>query len=72
MVLVKHLQTQAYARVRLPKKVAKTIQKRSLKAKSNLTTFMSYTVHLTKLAITRDKDLIDLRVEYLKKKKKNG
>jgi hypothetical protein len=52
------------------KSVAKTIQKRSLKAKSNLTTFMSYAVHLTKLAITRDKDLMDLRVEYLKKKKK--
>jgi hypothetical protein len=31
---------------------------------------MSYAVHLAKLAITRDKDLSDFKMEYLKKKKK--
>jgi len=51
------------------KNVAKTIKK-SLKVKNNLTIFMSYVQCTSKLAITREKDLMDFEMGYLKKKKK--
>jgi hypothetical protein len=52
------------------KNVAKTIQKKSLKVKSKLTIFMSQCSALRKTSYTRDKDLMDFEIGYLKKKKK--
>lgn len=52
------------------KNVAKTVQKESDSQKQIDDIHVIYAVHFAKLAITRDKDLMDFEMKDLKKKKK--
>jgi uncharacterized protein (DUF849 family) len=64
---------EAYATLgEVTKNVAKTIQKKSERQKQFDDIHVIYAVHLAKLSITRDKDLMDFEMGYSRKiKRKN-